>query len=275
MNVSELRKKAIEVRMGAITLAHRSKGHIGGTLSSADLLTAIYYRYLRFDPKNPRDPDRDRFILSKGHTCEGYLWILADCGFFEKSELEQFNCFRSRLMAHPSSAIDGVDFSTGALGHGLSLGCGVALGAKKNGRSFDTYVVMGDGETDEGSVWEAAMFASANGLDNLYAIVDRNRMQISGGTEDVMPLEPYADKWRSFGFDVLQIDGNDMEQIVAALDELHRRTGKPKMIIADTLKGKGVSYMEGNVAWHHGSPDDRQYRIAMEDLEKAREALNQ
>lgn len=275
MNVSELRKKAIEVRMGAITLAHRSKGHIGGTLSSADLLTAIYYRYLRFDPKNPRDPDRDRFILSKGHTCEGYLWILADCGFFEKSELEQFNCFRSRLMAHPSSAIDGVDFSTGALGHGLSLGCGVALGAKKNGRSFDTYVVMGDGETDEGSVWEAAMFASANGLDNLYAIVDRNRMQISGGTEDVMPLEPYADKWRSFGFDVLQIDGNDMEQIVAALDELHRRTGKPKLIIADTLKGKGVSYMEGNVAWHHGSPDDRQYRIAMEDLEKAREALNQ
>ncbi len=275
MNVSELRKKAIEVRMGAITLAHRSKGHIGGTLSSADLLTAIYYRYLRFDPKNPRDPDRDRFILSKGHTCEGYLWILSDCGFFEKSELEQFNCFRSRLMAHPSSAIDGVDFSTGALGHGLSLGCGVALGAKKNGRSFDTYVVMGDGETDEGSVWEAAMFASANGLDNLYAIVDRNRMQISGGTEDVMPLEPYADKWRSFGFDVLQIDGNDMEQIVAALDELHRRTGKPKLIIADTLKGKGVSYMEGNVAWHHGSPDDRQYRIAMEDLEKAREALNQ
>lgn len=275
MNVSELRKKAIEVRMGAITLAHRPKGHIGGTLSSADLLTAIYYRYLRFDPKNPRDPDRDRFILSKGHTCEGYLWILSDCGFFEKSELEQFNCFRSRLMAHPSSAIDGVDFSTGALGHGLSLGCGVALGAKKNGRSFDTYVVMGDGETDEGSVWEAAMFASANGLDNLYAIVDRNRMQISGGTEDVMPLEPYADKWRSFGFDVLQIDGNDMEQIVAALDELHRRTGKPKLIIADTLKGKGVSYMEGNVAWHHGSPDDRQYRIAMEDLEKAREALNQ
>lgn len=274
MNVSELRKKAIEVRMGAITLAHRSKGHIGGTLSSADLLTAIYYRYLRFDPKNPHAPDRDRFILSKGHTCEGYLWILADCGFFEKSELEQFNCFRSRLMAHPSSAIDGVDFSTGALGHGLSLGCGVALGAKKNGRSFDTYVVMGDGETDEGSVWEAAMFASANGLDNLYAIVDRNHMQISGVTEDVMPLEPYADKWRSFGFDVLQIDGNDMEQIVNALDELHRRTGKPKLIIADTLKGKGVSYMEGNVAWHHGSPDDRQYRIAMEDLEKAREALN-
>ena len=275
MNVSELRKKAIEVRMGAITLAHRSKGHIGGTLSSADILTAIYYRYLRFDPKNPRDPDRDRFILSKGHTCEGYLWILADCGFFEKSELEQFNCFRSRLVAHPSSAIDGVDFSTGALGHGLSLGCGVALGAKKNGRSFDTYVVMGDGETDEGSVWEAAMFASANGLDNLYAIVDRNRMQISGGTEDVMPLEPYADKWRSFGFDVLQINGNDMEQIVAALDELHRRTGKPKLIIADTLKGKGVSFMEGNVAWHHGSLDDQQYRIAMEDLEKAREALNQ
>ena len=275
MNVSELRKKAIEVRMGAITLAHRSKGHIGGTLSSADILTAIYYRYLRFDPKNPRDPDRDRFILSKGHTCEGYLWILADCGFFEKSELEQFNCFRSRLVAHPSSAINGVDFSTGALGHGLSLGCGVALGAKKNGHSFDTYVVMGDGETDEGSVWEAAMFASANGLDNLYAIVDRNRMQISGGTEDVMPLEPYADKWRSFGFDVLQINGNDMEQIVAALDELHRRTGKPKLIIADTLKGKGVSFMEGNAAWHHGSLDDQQYRIAMEDLEKAREALNQ
>lgn len=275
MDILELRKKAIEVRLGAITLTHQSKGHIGGSMSSADILTAIYYRYLRFDPKNPQDPNRDRFILSKGHTCEGYLWILADCGFFEKSELKQFNRFRSRLMAHPSTAIDGVDFNTGALGHGLSLGCGAALGAKKTGRTFDTYVVMGDGETDEGSVWEAAMFASANHLDNLYAVVDRNHMQISGGTEAVMPLEPYAEKWRSFGFEVLQIDGNDMKQIVGAFDELHTHKGKPKLIIADTLKGKGVSFMEGNAAWHHGSLDDRQYQIAVKDLEKEMEVLKE
>ena len=275
MDVLELRKKAIDVRIGAITLAHNSKGHIGGSMSSADILTAIYYRYLRFDPRNPRDPDRDRFILSKGHTCEGYLWILADCGFFDKSELLRFNCFQSRLMAHPSTAIDGVDFSTGALGHGLSLGCGAALGAKKSGKSFDTYVVMGDGETDEGSVWEAAMFASANHLDNLYAVIDRNHMQISGETENVMPLEPYEDKWRSFGFEVLWIDGNDMSQLVKAFDTLHMCRGKPKLIIADTRKGKGVSFMEGNAAWHHGTLDDAQYRLAVQELEAEREALKE
>lgn len=266
MDILTLKKKAIEVRRGAITLAHQSKGHIGGTLSSADVLTAIYYRYLRFDPKRPDDTDRDRFILSKGHTCEGYLWVLADCGFYDKALLKHFNEYRSNFMAHPSTAIMGVDFSTGALGHGLSLGCGAALGAKKSGRDFRTYVLMGDGETNEGSVWEAAMFASANHLDNLYVVVDRNRMQISGDTEQVMPLEPYADKWRSFGFEVMQIDGNDMEQIIAAFDALLLQTGKPKLIIANTCKGKGVSFMEGNVAWHHGSLTDEQYRIAMEDL---------
>lgn len=273
MDIKELKEKAVEVRKGAITLAHQSKGHIGGTMSSADILTAIFYRFLRFDPDNPGDPDRDRFILSKGHTCEGYLWILADCGYYDKKELERFNQFGSIYISHPSNRINGVEFSTGALGHGLALACGVALGAKKAGKTYDSYVLLGDGETDEGSVWEAAMFAGANRLDNLYVVVDRNYFQITENTEKVMPLEPYAEKWRAFGFEVEEIDGNNMEEIVAAFERLHGHGGKPKLIISRTVKGKGISFMENNKKWHHGTLTKEQYETAMAELDREMEVL--
>lgn len=275
MDVKELKKKAVEVRKGAITLTYQSKGHIGGTMSSADILTAVYYHFLRFDPMDPKDPDRDRFILSKGHTCEGYLWILADCGYYDQDKLKQFNQFDSLYISHPSGRINGVEFSTGALGHGLSLACGVALGGKKAGKDYDCYVLMGDGETDEGSVWEAAMFAGANHLDNLYAIIDRNYYQITENTEQVMPLEPYAEKWRAFGFEVEEIDGNNMEEILAAFERLHRCCGKPKLIISKTVKGKGVSFMEGNKKWHHGTLTKEQYETAMRELDREMEVLEQ
>lgn len=273
MDIKELKEKAVEVRKGAITLAHQSKGHIGGTMSSADILTAIFYRFLRFDPDNPGDPDRDRFILSKGHTCEGYLWILADCGYYDKKELDRFNQFGSIYISHPSNRINGVEFSTGALGHGLALACGVALGAKKAGKNYDSYVLLGDGETDEGSVWEAAMFAGANRLDNLYVVVDRNYFQITENTEKVMPLEPYAEKWRAFGFEVEEIDGNNMEEIVAAFERLHGHGGKPKLIISRTVKGKGISFMENNKKWHHGTLTKEQYETAMAELDREMEVL--
>lgn len=273
MDIKELKEKAVEVRKGAITLAHQSKGHIGGTMSSADILTAIFYRFLRFDPDNPGDPDRDRFILSKGHTCEGYLWILADCGYYDKKELERFNQFGSIYISHPSNRINGVEFSTGALGHGLALACGVALGAKKAGKTYDSYVLLGDGETDEGSVWEAAMFAGANRLDNLYVVVDRNYFQITENTEKVMPLEPYAEKWQAFGFEVEEIDGNNMEEIVAAFERLHGHGGKPKLIISRTVKGKGISFMENNKKWHHGTLTKEQYETAMAELDREMEVL--
>lgn len=273
MDIKELKEKAVEVRKGAITLAHQSKGHIGGTMSSADILTAIFYRFLRFDPDNPGDPDRDRFILSKGHTCEGYLWILADCGYYDKKELDRFNQFGSIYISHPSNRINGVEFSTGALGHGLALACGVALGAKKAGKTYDSYVLLGDGETDEGSVWEAAMFAGANRLDNLYVVVDRNYFQITENTEKVMPLEPYAEKWRAFGFEVEEIDGNNMEEIVAAFERLHGHGGKPKLIISRTVKGKGISFMENNKKWHHGTLTKEQYETAMAELDREMEVL--
>lgn len=273
MDIKELKEKAVEVRKGAITLAHQSKGHIGGTMSSADILTAIFYRFLRFDPDNPGDPDRDRFILSKGHTCEGYLWILADCGYYDKKELDRFNQFGSIYISHPSNRINGVEFSTGALGHGLALACGVALGAKKAGKNYDSYVLLGDGETDEGSVWEAAMFAGANRLDNLYVVVDRNYFQITENTEKVMPLEPYAEKWQAFGFEVEEIDGNNMEEIVAAFERLHGHGGKPKLIISRTVKGKGISFMENNKKWHHGTLTKEQYETAMAELDREMEVL--
>ena len=270
MNVLELKKKAIEVRRGALELAHRSQGHIGGALSSCDVITALFYDIMDIDPASP---EGDRFILSKGHTCEAYYWVLADRGFFEKSELESFNRFGSRFFAHPSRDIPGVDFSTGSLGHGLSLAGGVALGMKKRASGRRCFVVMGDGETDEGSVWEAAMFASGYHLDNLYAVVDRNHLQISGDTERVMPLEPYADKWRAFGFEVIEADGNDMEQVLRAFREGFSEAGKPKLLLADTVKGKGVSFMENDASWHHGSLSDEQFSTAMAELDREREAL--
>ncbi len=272
--ISALKRKSNEIRRGIIDLVYKGQvGHIGGALSSCDILTAIYYRYLNIAPDTCEDPDRDRFVLSKGHCVEGYLNILADKGFIEKDELNTFCCFGSRLIAHPNKEIPGIEMNTGALGHGLSAACGMALAGKMQHKSYRVFALMGDGEQGEGSIWEAAMFAANNKLDNLYAVLDRNQLQISGPTEKIMQLEPLKQKWESFGFHVAEIDGNNMAEIVDTFDKLLVLKGKPKLILANTIKGKGVSFMENQTAWHHGSLNDQQYQIAVRDLEEAARSI--
>ena len=267
MTKAQLQKKANELRRSVVEMVyHGQTGHIGGDLSECDILTVLYYQIMNIDPKKPEEPDRDRFVLSKGHCVETYYAILADKGFIDKKELETFSKYKSRLIGHPNRAIPGIEVNTGALGHGLPLAAGMALAGKRQKKDYNVYCLMGDGELAEGSIWEAAMFAANYELDNLYAIVDRNHLQISGPTEDVMKLEPLDEKWRAFGFEVVCIDGNDMDEILGTFEKLSGVKGKPKLIIADTIKGKGVSYMENNVKWHHGSLTKEQYQLAMTEL---------
>lgn len=267
MDIACLEQKAVQIRRQALELVYRAQtGHIGGTLSSVDYLVLLYYDQMRLNPKNYRWPERDRFILSKGHCVEAYLCILADLGFFPKEELLTFSQFGTRLIGHASKSVPGIEMNTGSLGHGLSAGCGMALAAKKLGKDWKVHVLLGDGELAEGSVWEAAMFASHYRLDNLYAAVDRNHLQISGNTEDVMALEPLADKWTAFGFDVETVDGNHLASIKDAFARLETRRGKPKMLLLDTVKGKGVRFMENNPKWHHGALTKDQYELALAQL---------
>lgn len=267
MTIRELEQKANEIRQGIIELIHMSKvGHVGGALSSCDILTALYYEIMAIDAKDAENPDRDRFVLSKGHCVEGYLNILADKGFIEKEELQSFCRFGTRLIAHPNRQVPGVEMNTGALGHGLSVACGMAKAAKMQNKTYRVFAMMGDGEQGEGSIWEAAMFAANYELDNLYAILDRNRLQISGPTEEVMRLEPLKEKWESFGFYVEEIDGNDMQEILSAFYKLEKIKGKPKLMLADTVKGKGVSFMENQTKWHHGGLDDALYEVASKEI---------
>lgn len=274
MTIRELEIKANEIRRGIIDLIHSSQvGHVGGALSSCDILTALYYEIMNVDAARAEDEDRDRFVLSKGHCVEGYLNILADKGYFEKEELKSFCQFGTRLIAHPNRQIPGVEMNTGALGHGLSVACGMAKVAKMQGKAYRVFAVMGDGEQAEGSIWEAAMFAANYHLDNLYAIIDRNHLQISGPTEDVMQLEPLKQKWEAFGFYVEQVDGNDMQAVVKALYKLQTVQRKPKLLLADTVKGKGVSFMENQTKWHHGGLDDMLYAEACEEIARKAEEL--
>lgn len=267
MDVTLLEHKAREARRGVCEMVHRARtGHVGGDLSEADYLVALYYRILRVDPRDPRDPGRDRFVLSKGHCVETLYWILADRGFFPAGELEEFSQPGSRLIGHTNRAVPGIEMNTGALGHGLSGACGMALAAKRTGASWRTFCLLGDGELAEGSVWEAAMFAGNYALDDLYVAIDRNHLQITGPTEDVMRLEPLAARFEAFGFDVDQVDGNDMGAVVAALESSLGRRGRPHLLVLDTVKGKGVSFMEGQSAWHHGKLTDEQLARALEDL---------
>lgn len=267
MTIRELEQKANEIRQGIIELIHMSKvGHVGGALSSCDILTALYYEIMAIDAKDAENPDRDRFVLSKGHCVEGYLNILADKGFIEKEELQSFCRFGTRLIAHPNRQVPGVEMNTGALGHGLSVACGMAKAAKMQNKMYRVFAMMGDGEQGEGSIWEAAMFAANYELDNLYAILDRNRLQISGPTEEVMRLEPLKEKWESFGFYVEEIDGNDIQEILSAFYKLEKIKGKPKLMLADTVKGKGVSFMENQTKWHHGGLDDALYEVASKEI---------
>lgn len=265
-----LLKKAACIRRQALKLVYTAQtGHIGGTLSSIDYLVALYYHIMKIDGKAPDDPDRDRFILSKGHCVEGYYSILADLGFFPQEELATFSQYGTRLIGHPNREIPGVEMNTGALGHGLSAACGMALAAKLDGRSYRVFTLLGDGELAEGSNWEAAMFASHRKLDNLYAAVDRNRLQITGPTQEVLSLEPLREKWESFGFYTLAVDGNDMGAVLDAFLRLEAIKDRPKMLLLNTVKGKGVPFMENVTRWHHGSLTEEQYRTAIAHLDAA------
>ncbi len=249
-------------------MIHNAKaGHTGGALSSVDILTALYYGVMRVDPRNPGWRERDFFVLSKGHSVEGLLCILADRGFFPREELDTFCRFGTRLIGHPNNKTPGVEMNTGALGHGLPVSAGMAKGLKMSGRANRVFVLLGDGELAEGSNWEAAMAAGHYRLDNLTAVIDRNHLQISGDTENVMAQEPLADRWKAFGWQVDEIDGHDMETLVAALGA-RAEEEKPRAIIARTVKGKGVREMENVAKWHHGVPDDALLASALAQLEE-------
>ncbi|RXT02389.1 transketolase [Ammoniphilus sp. CFH 90114] len=273
MQVTELVKTAREIRRNIIRTVYRAQaGHLGGPLSATDLLTALYFEVMKIDPDNPKDVMRDRFVLSKGHSAIALYCTLAERGYFSKAELETFDKINSRLQAHPDmTVLPGLDMSTGSLGIGISNAVGIALGSKLEGSSFHTYCMVGDGETQEGQVWEAADTAVKYKLDNLTVVLDYNGLQQYGwpGTEgkerEIPVLEP-AERWKAFGFHVISIDGHDMLQILRAFREAKGVKGKPTIIIAHTVKGKGVSFMEGQYLWHSRVPTDPELQAALEEL---------
>ena len=278
MNKLELQKVANEVRKGIITGVHAAKaGHPGGSLSAADLFTYLYFEEMNVDPKNPQDPDRDRFVLSKGHTAPGLYAALANKGYFPVEDLLTLRHIGSHLQGHPCMQhTPGLDMSSGSLGQGISAAVGMALSAKLREKSYRVYTLLGDGEIQEGQVWEAAMFAGARHLDNLVVIVDNNGLQIDGKVEDVCSPYPIDKKFEAFNFHVINVaDGNDFDQLDAAFKEAREVKGMPVAIIMKTVKGKGVSFMENQASWHGTAPNDEQYAVAMEDLKKVEEALSQ
>ena len=273
----ELQKVANEVRKDIITEVHSAKsGHPGGSLSAADVFTYLYFEEMNIDPKDPKKPDRDRFVLSKGHTAPGLYAALAERGFFPKEDLPTLRHIGSHLQGHPCMQhTPGLDMSSGSLGQGISAAVGMALSAKVFGDSFRVYTLLGDGELQEGQVWEASMFASAKKLDNLCVIVDNNNLQIDGTIVEVNSPYPIDEKFTAFGFHVINANGHDFDELRAAFAEAKTVKGQPTAIIMKTVKGKGVSFMENNVAWHGSAPNDEQYAVAMADLEKVGEALCQ
>lgn len=278
MNKSELQKKANEVRNGIIDGVHAAKaGHPGGSLSAAELFTYLYFEEMNIDPANPEDPDRDRFVLSKGHTAPGLYAVLAHRGYFPVKDLLTLRHIGSHLQGHPCIAhTPGVDMSSGSLGQGISAAVGMALGAKLQNKNFRVYALLGDGEIQEGQVWEAAMFAGAKKLDNLVAVVDNNGLQIDGDIAEVNSPYPIDKKFEAFNFHVINVaDGNDFDQLDAAFKEAKAVSGKPVAIIMKTVKGKGVSFMENQAGWHGKAPDDEEYKIAKADLKKVEDALCQ
>ena len=277
MTILELQKMAVEVRKGIVTGVHAAKaGHPGGSLSAADVFTYLYFEEMNVDPKNPKDPNRDRFVLSKGHTAPGLYSALAHRGFFPVDDLTTLRHVGSYLQGHPDKKhIPGVDMSSGSLGQGISAAVGMALSAKLSNEDYRVYTLLGDGEIQEGQVWEAAMFAGHRKLDNFVAIVDNNGLQIDGAIEDVCSPYPIDKKFEAFNFHVINVDGHDFDALKAAFDEAKATKGQPTAIIAKTLKGKGVSFMEGQASWHGTAPNDEQYEQAMEELKKAGESLCQ
>ncbi len=278
MTTLELQKMAVEVRKGIVTGVHSAKaGHPGGSLSAADVFTYLYFEEMNIDPKNPKDPHRDRFVLSKGHTAPGLYSALAHRGYFPVEDLLTLRHIGSHLQGHPClQHTPGIDMSSGSLGQGISVAVGMALSAKLSNEDYRVYTLLGDGEIQEGQVWEASMFAGARKLDNLCVIVDNNGLQIDGPVADVCSPYPIDKKFEAFNFHVINVaDGNDMDQLRAAFEEAKTVKGMPTAIIMKTVKGKGVSFMENQVGWHGKAPNDEEYEIAMADLEKAGEALCQ
>ncbi len=277
MNTLELKKMANEIRKGIVTAVHSAKaGHPGGSLSAADIFTYLYFEELNVDPKDPKKPDRDRFVLSKGHTAPGYYAALAHRGFFPVEDLTTLRHLGSYLQGHPCmQETPGVDMSSGSLGQGISAAVGMAIAGKLDDASYRVYTLLGDGELQEGQVWEASMLAAHRKLDNLVVIVDNNGLQIDGNVADVNSPYPIDKKFEAFNFHVINIDGHDFDQIRAAFEEAKTVKGRPTAIIAKTVKGKGVSFMENQASWHGTAPNDEQYAIAMADLEKVGEALCQ
>ena len=273
----ELAKVACNVRKGIIEGTFNAKsGHPGGSLSIADIISYLYFKEMNIDPSNPAMPERDRFVLSKGHAAPALYAVMAERGYFPVEELKTLRKIGSRLQGHPSmKCLPGIDISTGSLGQGISAACGMALGAKLQNADFRVYSILGDGEIEEGQVWEAAMYAAAKKLDNLVAFVDNNNLQIDGEISDVCSPYPIDKKFEAFNFHTIVIDGNDFDEIRAAFKEARETKGKPTAIIAKTLKGKGVSFMENQAGWHGKAPNDAEYAIAMEDLEKVGAALCQ
>lgn len=274
----ELQKQAVKIRKGIIDGVHAAKaGHPGGSLSAAEVFTYLYFEEMNIDPANPKKADRDRFVLSKGHTAPGLYSALANRGFFPVEDLLTLRHIGSHLQGHPCvQHTPGVDASSGSLGQGISVAVGMAMAAKLDNADYRVYTLLGDGETQEGQVWEAAMFAGARHLDNLCVIVDNNNLQIDGTVEEVNSPYPITDKFASFNFHVISVeDGNDFEQLRAAFDEAKATKGQPTAIVMKTVKGKGVSFMENECGWHGKAPNDEEYAIAVEELKKAEEALCQ
>ena len=267
--IKRLRGKAFHIRKDILTMIHAAQsGHPGGSLSATDILVALYFHFLNLDPKNPDWNERDRFILSKGHSCPAWYSCLAERGFFSVEELTTLRQINSRLQGHPvMGKTPGVDMTSGPLGMGLSAGLGIALGLKLSGIPAWTYVMLGDGELNEGMVWEAAMCAPKYNLDHLVAIIDYNNLQLDGCCDEVMPLEPLRSKWLAFNWSVQEIDGHDMPAIIEAIENTHQVKGKPSLIIAHTIKGKGVSYMENECDWHGKAPNDQQFAQALDEIE--------
>ncbi len=274
-DILELSLKANAVRKHIIEMVYTAgSGHPGGSLSATDIIVALYFKLMNYDPENPEWVDRDRFVLSKGHAAPALYATLAELGVFPVEELLTLRKVGSRLQGHPDMRkLPGIEASTGSLGQGLSIANGMALAAKLDRRLYTVYTMLGDGEIEEGQVWEAAMFASHYKLDNLIAFLDRNKLQIDGETEKVMSIEPIADKWKSFGWEVREINGHDFREIFDAVEWARGIKGKPAMIIAHTVKGKGVSFMEGSVHFHGKPPNDEEYKIAMRDLEEERQEI--
>lgn len=268
MNIKELQQQSERNRLRLLEIVYNAgAGHIGGDLSVLNMLTVLYFDVLRVSPDRLDDADRDRFVLSKGHCVEALYAVLEARGFFPRSLTDTLGQFGSPLAGHPMREVPGIEMNSGALGHGLAVGIGMAIAAKMDGRKYRTYVVMGDGEQGEGSIYEAAMAAPKYRLGNLVAVIDRNHLQISGDTEDVMPLESIRDRWEAFGWHVLDTNGDSVKDIKDTLDSIDYNADKPHLIISHTTKGCGISYMENVAKWHHGMPNEEQYQQARKEIE--------